>query len=110
MKLMRRVGWDMDRLASVHYLLCTAKNEVEFAFQEGERLLEIVAMRRRSTSGRNVHVDEAETPCRVFAGEKNGVGVAYHPEVRDARIGVAVGDGEVALQIVRWNCCDGLSG
>jgi len=109
-KLMRRVGWNIDGRASAHYLLCTAKNKVEFAFQQRECLFEIVTMRRRSASGRDVHVDEAEASCRVFAGEKNGVGIAYHSYVRAVRVGVSLGDGEVALQIVRGNCCDGLSG
>jgi hypothetical protein len=57
----------MDRLAGAYYLLCTAKDNVDLAFQQGEGLLEIVTVRRRPSAGRNIHVDQAKPARCVFA-------------------------------------------
>jgi hypothetical protein len=54
---MGRIGGDMDRLTCPYYPLRATKRNVEFAFKQSESLFEVVAMRRRPTTGRYIHVD-----------------------------------------------------
>jgi len=59
---------------------------LELAFEKNEGFFKVVAMRRRSATGRNEHVDEAELACGVFAREQDSVGVADDAEM-DSRCG-----------------------
>ena len=62
-KLVRGVGGDVDGVAGADGALFAAEGGFEFAVEEDEGLLEIVAMRGRAAVGRDEHVDKAE-----FAG------------------------------------------
>jgi len=44
-----------------------AKYKIDFAFQQRERLLEIVTVRRRPTAGRYHHIDQAKPAGGIFA-------------------------------------------
>src|SRR5882724_1023127 len=102
LELVRGVGRNIDYLAGPHRLLLAAKRGLDFAFQNRERLLKIVPMRRRAAAGRNVHVDQAVTPGGVLTREKNRVCVASHANVRKRRI-VRVSKREAARRIVWRN-------
>jgi hypothetical protein len=96
-----------------HDCFFAAKGGFDLAFEDGERFLEVVAMRRRAAAGRDVHVDKAITTVRVVAGEQNGVGVPHDSEVGKALIFVRVRNREIALKIVRRDRrfglgCDGV--
>ena len=89
MELVRRIGRNVQRLAGARRGFHAAKRRLDLAFEHHESFLEVVAMRRRAASRRDVHVDEAEFPGGVFAAEQNGVGVADQADVqRVGRIGL----------------------
>jgi hypothetical protein len=69
-------------------LLCAPEYDVELAFQQRESLLEIVAVRRRPSAGRNVHVDQTKPASRFLAAEQNRVGIPYDSNVGDFLLGV----------------------
>jgi len=64
---MRRIGRDVDRLSYFHIHFFAPKGECDLAIEEGKRLLEVVAMGRRSPAGWNVHVDQAITAIGIIA-------------------------------------------
>jgi hypothetical protein len=53
------VGRDVDGLADSRDPFPAAESDLNFALENGEHLLEIVAVGRRTAAGRDVHVDEA---------------------------------------------------
>ena len=53
-----------------------SKHHLDLPFQNLEHLLEVVPVRRRTSAGRDEHVDQSEPPRRLFAAEKNRVGAA----------------------------------
>jgi hypothetical protein len=82
----RRVGGNIDDLPRPDRLFVAAKRDFDLASQNRERLLEIMPMRRRTTAWRNVHVDQAITPRRIFPRYQNRVRIACHANVRKARV------------------------
>jgi hypothetical protein len=58
----RRVGGDVDGLPGAYDRLFAAEGGFNLAVEEGEGLLEIMPVGRRSTAGRDVHVDQAVAP------------------------------------------------
>jgi hypothetical protein len=56
-KLVRSIRWNIYGFARSHQHLCAAEGCLEFPFEDSEHLLEIVSVRRRAASGRNVHID-----------------------------------------------------
>lgn len=74
-----------------------AEEQLDFAFQDVEHLLEIVAVRGRAATGRNVHVDQRVMPGRLLSGNEDGVNIADDRHVRQR---VGPGDDEVAGKIV----------
>ena len=103
MKLMRSICWDVDRLARTYRPLRAAKSNVEFAFKHGEGLFEVVTMRGRSATRRYMHVDQAKPARRVFAREKDRVGISYYTNVRNFLVGVRLCNRKSTLWVVRWN-------
>jgi hypothetical protein len=67
MELMRRVRRNMNRLSRSGNGALTTKGHRKLPFQYGERLFEIVAMRRRSSTRRNMHVDQTIPPRCIVA-------------------------------------------
>ena len=98
-ELVRRIGRNVQGLAGARRGFRTAKRRFDRAFQNHESFLEVMAMRRRAASGRDVHVDEAEVPGGVFAAEQNGVGVADQADVRRVG-GIGLGQHEQPREIV----------
>jgi hypothetical protein len=71
-------------LVRPYHHLGAAESRVDLAFQDDEGLLEVVSMRRRSTTARNQHVDQTKTAIRVVPRDQDGVGVPHHTDVRKA--------------------------
>lgn len=86
MKLMRSVRRHMDGFANSNNGLLAAKGGLELAFQNNERLLEVVTMRRGSATLRNMHIDQAKTSRRIFSAEQNGICVSNHSQVLTAAV------------------------
>jgi hypothetical protein len=63
-------------------------------------------MRRRPATRWNVHVDQAESACRVFAVDEDGVGVSDDSNVRKIAIGLR--KNQRTTRIVRRNWRTGL--
>jgi len=76
-KLVRGVGWDMYGLARPHHHRCAAEGGLDFAFEDAERLLEIVPVRRRAASGRNMHVDQAKSARGLFSRKENSIRISH---------------------------------
>jgi hypothetical protein len=98
---MGSVGRDVDGLARSHDFSFAPKGELDFALKDGERFLEIMAMRRWTAARRDVHVNQTITTVGVFARNQNGVGVPYDSNVEKAPIFVGVRNREMARSIVR---------
>jgi len=54
---MRRVGGDVHGGSGAGRECLAPKSEFKLALKQGEHLLEIVTMRRRSAASRHMHVD-----------------------------------------------------
>ena len=76
-KTMGGVGGNVDGVARLHDRFLTTKRRFHFAFQENEGLLEVMPMRRRASSRRNMHIDYAEPPGCLRSGNGDGVGVSH---------------------------------
>ena len=81
MKLMRCVCRDVGGLAGSHHRFRAPESDLDLAFENAEHLLEIVAMRRRASAGRNKHVDEAIASGGLLSGQEDRVSVARQPDV-----------------------------
>jgi hypothetical protein len=86
MKLVRSVRWNMDRFSSVHNTLLPSECSLQFTVEKDKGLLEIMAMRGRAASGRNMHIDQGESTCSVHSRQQDCVGVAHDSEM----LGIAV--------------------
>jgi hypothetical protein len=67
-------------LARSHRRFGAAECSLDPAFQNDERLLEIVTMRRWAAARRNTRIDQAKAARGVGPRQKNRVGVAYQTE------------------------------
>jgi hypothetical protein len=94
------VGRDVDGLARPPARRLTAESELDFALKNGEHLLEVGAVGAGAAARRDVHVDEAVAPGRVFARQQDRVGVSHQPDVRQVRV-VRPGDRETPLGVIR---------
>jgi hypothetical protein len=75
---MRRVRWHVDRFTRPQQVFLAAERSIELALEYGERLFEVMTVRRGATAWRNVHVDQAELARRVFASKKDCVRIPDH--------------------------------
>ena len=82
MELMRCVCRDVDGFTRLDKLLQSAERSLKFALEHGESLLEIVAVRRRTSAGRNVHVNHAEPSYGVVSANQDGICIPYNADVR----------------------------
>ena len=86
MELVRSVRWNVDCFSSVHHTLLPSESSFEFTVEKNKGLLEIMAMRGRAASRRNVHIDQGESTCSIHSGQQDRVGVAHDPKM----LGIAV--------------------
>ena len=78
---MRRIRRDIHGLARSHHRLRAAEGRLEFTFEDDERLLEIVPVRRGASPGRDVHIDEAELARRIVARKENRISIPNDADV-----------------------------
>jgi hypothetical protein len=104
----RRVGRDVDRLTCSDDRLLAAKGDFDFACEQGERLLEVVTVRRRPAAGRNVHVDQAVVAIGVVPREQNCVGIPREGDVGQFLVGVWPRDLEAPVEVLGGDRCNWL--
>src|SRR5439155_27213713 len=92
-------------MVSPAWAICFAAAEGQFdlALENGEHLLEVVAMGRRAAAGRDVHVEDGEAAVRVLAGENQGVGVARQRDVGQGLVHVGPRRHQIAPRVVGWD-------
>jgi hypothetical protein len=86
MELVRSVRWNVDCFSSAHNTLLPSESSLQFTVEKNKALLEIVAMRGRAASGRNVHIDQGESTCSIHSGQQDRVGVAHDSEMLSAAV------------------------
>jgi hypothetical protein len=86
MKLVRCVRRDVDGFACLHAQLSSSKCGFDLALQDNERLLKIMPVGRRTAAQRNMHIDKAESPGRIFPREQYRVRVSHQSDVRQILI------------------------
>lgn len=101
MKLMWRIGGNLEGVSGMDGQLLAAKSCFQLTFEKDEGLLKIVPVRRRAAAWGDVHVNYAEAPGSLFASYGHGVGVADQTDVRKT---VGMGQSEIAVQVVGWDC------
>jgi hypothetical protein len=68
LEIVRCVRRNVDRFTSSNDALFSSEGNLDFALEDREHLLEIVAMRQRARSRWNVDVDKIVAARSVFAG------------------------------------------
>ncbi|MCU1259388.1 MAG: hypothetical protein JWO80_2273, partial [Bryobacterales bacterium] len=71
-----------------------------FEFEESERLPEIVSVRRKAASGRDVHINEAELARSIFSSEEDRKIYHLHTDVANILAGVRSRGGEFSAEVV----------
>ena len=104
MELVRSVSRNMDCFSSTHTTLLASESRLQFTVEKNKGLLEIMAMRGRAASGRNVHIDQGESTCSIHSGEQDGVGVAHNSEMRSIAA-IRIRDHQIPSRVVGWNSC-----
>jgi hypothetical protein len=77
-----------------------SESQLHLTLEHGEHLLEVVTVRRRTTAGWDVHVNECVSAGGVVARNQNRIGVPDEAKVRKAFVFVWSSDGEVSLRVV----------
>jgi hypothetical protein len=95
-----RVGRNIDGFAGSGDEILITEAQLDFAFEDGEHLLEIVTVRRGPAAGWDVHVDECVLAGCVVTGHQDRVGVSDNAEMRKIVVLVRSSDGEVSLKVV----------
>jgi hypothetical protein len=72
MELVRSVRTNVNAVAGLDDGFLSAKGDFHLSLKQDERLLEVVAMRPRTTAGRNVHVDDAKAPVGLVTRHRDG--------------------------------------
>src|SRR5260370_8616707 len=81
MELVRSVRWNVDCFSGAHNMLLPSESSLQFTVEKNKGLLEIMTMRGRAASGRNVHVDQCESTCSIHSGQQDRVCVAHDCEL-----------------------------
>ncbi len=99
MKLVRSIGGDVNRFPRPHGRLGTAKGCFHFALEKDERFFEVVPVRRRSATRRDVHIDQAILTRGVPRSEQGGIGIPHQADVRHpGRVWIYMG--QIPLRII----------
>lgn len=81
MELVWSVRWNVERFSNAHNMLLPSESSLQFTVEKYKGLLEVMAMRGRAASGRNVHIDQGESTCSIHSGQQDRVGVGYESEM-----------------------------
>jgi hypothetical protein len=93
----RRVGRDVEDLTGSHCQPLAAEGGLDLDLEDGEHLLEVVAVGSRAAALRDLHIDEAVAASGIFAFQKDRVGVSHHPEVGQVLVCVGAREHETLL-------------
>jgi hypothetical protein len=85
-ELMRRVRRNVDGVAGTHEGLLATERSFHFTVKHNEGLFKVMTVRWGAAPWQDVHVNDAEATGSVFAGDRNGVGIAYKADVEQALI------------------------
>ena len=102
MELVRSVRWNVDSFSSSHNTLLPSEDSLQFTVEKNKGLLEIMTMRGRAASGRNVHIDQGESTCSILSGQQNRVGAAHDSEMRGIAV-IRVCNHQIPLWVVGRN-------
>jgi len=100
----RSVRWNVDCFSSTHNALLPTESSSQFTVEKNEGLLEIMAMRGRAASGRNVHIDQGESTCSIHSGQQDRVGVAHDSEMLGMPV-IRVCNHQIPSWVVGRNGC-----
>ena len=76
MKLMRRIGRNIDRVSRMHSGFFAAEGNFHFTVEKDEGLFEVMAMRTGAATGWHMHVDYAELVVGILSRDGNGISVS----------------------------------
>jgi hypothetical protein len=115
-ELMGRVGGDVNGFACLDEGFLSTEGCFDCAFEQDEGFFEVVAVRRRSATRRNVHVNDREPARGLLAGDGDGVGVADQSNVGEGGVLIGPRQGEGAAEVIgrkrrvrlEWSCHDAL--
>jgi hypothetical protein len=96
----RGIRWEAHGLTGSHRHFFAPERGFNFALEQRERFLEVMAVRRRTTSGRDVHIEQAVAAIGVLAGKNDRVGVSDKSDVRQALVRFRFREFERPLEIV----------
>jgi hypothetical protein len=69
MELVRSVRWNVDCFSSAHNTPLSSEDGLQFTVEKNKSLLEVVTMRGRAASGRNMHIDQGESTSSIRSGQ-----------------------------------------
>jgi hypothetical protein len=78
---MRSVSRDVQGFAGADSKLLAAEGGFHLALKKDEGLLEVMPVRGRTATGRDVHVDDAEESSSLLACHGDGVSIADQSDV-----------------------------
>jgi hypothetical protein len=82
---------NVDCLAGMNNRLFATKGGFNLPVEHDEGLLKVMAMRPGTSAGRDVHVDYAEAALCVVSIDRDGVGVANQPNMRQLSFTIWIG-------------------
>jgi hypothetical protein len=102
MELVRSVRWNVDCFSSAHNTLLPSESSLQLTVEKNKGLFEIMAMRGRAASGRNMHIDQGESTCSIHSGQQDRVGVAHDSEMLGIAV-IRVSNHKIPSRVVGWN-------
>src|SRR5215469_12139413 len=98
------VGGHVDRGTGRGSTRRTTEGEFKVSLGNYESLLEVVAVRRRATPGRDIHVYKREVTGGIVTSKEHCVGVAHNRDVGQTWV-VRLGHRQLAPEIIgRYRC------
>src|ERR1700744_3896724 len=102
MELMRSVRWNVHCFSSANNPLLSSESSLQLTVEKNKGLLEIMTMRGRAASGRNVHIEQRELTCSIRSGQQDRVGVAHNSEMLGTAV-IRVCNHQIPSWVVRRN-------
>ena len=100
MKHVRSIGRDVDCLAGMDDGFLSAKCCFDLSIQHDECFFKVMAMRPRTTAGRDMHINHAEPAFGVVSIDGDGVGIANETDVRQLSFAIGIRGSQGAFEIV----------
>jgi hypothetical protein len=87
---MGSVGRNIQRSPGPNNRLLAAERNFHLALKKNERLFEVMTVRPRTATQRNMHVNQAKPPIRVIARNGDRVRVPYNSDMREVLIRIGL--------------------